>query len=307
MNRNNKCYCGFQITDVDLSHVTKCSTCKFLMHKKCHSVSNMLPEEIFCIPCSIERLNPFEKISKIYLDPICLPKRQNKKAKIKGHFEIDEYNLKRIKNDGASNLYLYCIDHSIKPFKSKDALKWPKEFRIIFNNFECTAEKSEREGITLSHKAHLINSIEFVYECIESEFVILVVERQKVESIYLAHTLEVRPPMEICRKRFQEMMSAGKVAEEMISLKCPYTCKKLVEPVRGVKCPHFQCFEFQVYMKINKTRTSNKNAKLYICPICKNSTLPSDLFLDSFFVTIIEKYSKEMDNFDVFVKQSGKI
>ena len=52
--------------------------------------------------------------------------------------------------------------------------------------------------------------------------------------------------------------------ELKVSLLCPLTKNRIKVPGRSIKCNHFQCFDLESFVKMNR---NSKNPK-WKCPIC---------------------------------------
>jgi hypothetical protein len=72
------------------------------------------------------------------------------------------------------------------------------------------------------------------------------------------------------------------VTDIPISLKCPYSFKRIVHPARGRHCEHFGCFDLQVYLEYCKAHHT------WECPLCSKAVLPLDLWVCGFFEKILE-------------------
>jgi len=68
-----------------------------------------------------------------------------------------------------------------------------------------------------------------------------------------------------------------------ISLCCPLGAMRMSAPCRANTCTHLQCFDALVYFQMNEQRPS------WNCPICDKSARYENLFIDGFFMEIIEK------------------
>eukprot|EP00439_Symbiodinium_sp_Y106_P016819 s1548_g2.t1 len=67
----------------------------------------------------------------------------------------------------------------------------------------------------------------------------------------------------------------------------PLTHERIHTPVRGERCAHLQCFDLKAYIEINKNMAAFN--KRWTCPVCGLLCKPSDLFLDMYMLTILEK------------------
>jgi hypothetical protein len=66
-----------------------------------------------------------------------------------------------------------------------------------------------------------------------------------------------------------------------VSLKCPITRERIVVPVRGRDCQHFECFDLDAYL------SKGSGDGLWCCPLCKQDCSTSSLVKDEFFATLL--------------------
>ena len=66
-----------------------------------------------------------------------------------------------------------------------------------------------------------------------------------------------------------------------MSLLCPLSEQRIVVPVRGRDCQHFECFDLDAYL--------SKGSKdgLWHCPICDQEVTTSSLNRDAFFEALL--------------------
>uniref|UniRef100_A0A0K0DZN2 SP-RING-type domain-containing protein n=1 Tax=Strongyloides stercoralis TaxID=6248 RepID=A0A0K0DZN2_STRER len=92
----------------------------------------------------------------------------------------------------------------------------------------------------------------------------------KIETFYNEYT------------KVMSKMDSSKHLE--ISLISSINNKRIQIPFRGMKCDHLNPEDLDSYIKFNM-----KN-ELWLCTICKKSCTPDDIFIDEFFVKILEKH-----------------
>ncbi|CAF1281055.1 unnamed protein product [Didymodactylos carnosus] len=68
-----------------------------------------------------------------------------------------------------------------------------------------------------------------------------------------------------------------------LPLECPTIRVRMKMPGRATSCKHVHCFDIDAYLKMNEKRPT------WLCPVCNKPALYQDLFVDQFFVDIIEQ------------------
>ncbi|KAH7711857.1 MIZ zinc finger family protein [Aphelenchoides avenae] len=113
------------------------------------------------------------------------------------------------------------------------------------------------------------------------------------QEISSAECAEVRrkimadPSKQISRddgtRRIQEFFASGALEGGMLSvpfkrlsLLCPITNKRIVDPARGVNCTHLECFDLTAYLG------SQIKKPFWDCPICQKRLPADDLRIDEF-------------------------
>ncbi|CAK8539341.1 unnamed protein product [Lathyrus sativus] len=72
------------------------------------------------------------------------------------------------------------------------------------------------------------------------------------------------------------------------SLNCPISFTRIKTPVKGRSCKHFQCFDFDNFIKINSKRPS------WRCPHCNQNVSYTDIRLDRNMIEILEKVGENI-------------
>ncbi|KAM3583222.1 hypothetical protein VKS41_004141 [Umbelopsis sp. WA50703] len=67
-----------------------------------------------------------------------------------------------------------------------------------------------------------------------------------------------------------------------ISTRCPITLRIIRQPIRGLDCKHYECFELDSYLLVNKGMAPWK------CPHCNNASPPEKLVYDTFLEKMFE-------------------
>lgn len=110
-------------------------------------------------------------------------------------------------------------------------------------------------------------------------------ERNKLERFIkdntkLMHVID-------CRLTIKQYMTDNELLSSVkVSLRDNVSMKRMTYPCRGLFCQHIQCFDLSVYTFTNHMRQLNE----FRCPLCHKYLLPSKLFVDSVFLTILKLY-----------------
>ncbi|KAJ3443199.1 zinc finger miz domain-containing protein [Anaeramoeba flamelloides] len=81
---------------------------------------------------------------------------------------------------------------------------------------------------------------------------------------------------------------------EIISLKCPFTKKKINVPARGVGCKHMQCFDLSNFLK------NAEVTKKWICPECKQQITLQNLIVDGLIERILKESKNENEHYKLY-------
>lgn len=69
-----------------------------------------------------------------------------------------------------------------------------------------------------------------------------------------------------------------------INMRDSISMQMLQQPCRALGCKHIQCFDFEAYLHINKSRPSSE----YSCPICNQVSNPSKIYVDTIFLCLLK-------------------
>ncbi|ORX87899.1 hypothetical protein BCR32DRAFT_239808 [Anaeromyces robustus] len=83
-----------------------------------------------------------------------------------------------------------------------------------------------------------------------------------------------------------------------ISLKCPISLIRIMNPVRGKRCQHLQTFDLDSYLSINY-----KHGK-WACPICNKKTTTSDLQFDEWYNNLLNEIPEDIEK--IQIDKNGK-
>lgn len=93
--------------------------------------------------------------------------------------------------------------------------------------------------------------------------------------------------MNILRDKGEDDESIA-VEKVEVSLLDPLTMVAIKDPVRGLKCAHLQCFDFQTFITLQREARIAK----WACPVCNDALTLSDLRMDAWFQTIIKEHEQ---------------
>ena len=85
---------------------------------------------------------------------------------------------------------------------------------------------------------------------------------------------------------------------QFVSLYDPTSYARIVDPARFKGCRHLQCFDLELFIKINMHRD------FHTCPVCKGSYKLEDLVFDEFFLEILNSDVNNVDVFQIFADGS---
>lgn len=289
--------------DVD---IIKCEICALTMHFKCYSGNSSEKLEItegLCITCTVNKINPFECVESIFLNPVIMPKKPDlKTGNISGSFVLNEDVMKKIKIEGNYKIFLYSVLHDSRFLTEKNYI-WSEGFDILFNNHKLKHTNYEPIDITRFSRGNS-NSLVFQYKQIQKDFVVFVLGTKPVLPKELYETLQQyrQHSVEECRQIICSMLENSGIEKENISLKCTFSSGIMTTPVRGKFCQHINCFDLNNYI------TYAKSTKKWKCPICKNLTYFKELYIDTFIQNIIDEFRKNKKDFDsylIFIDRQG--
>ncbi|XP_037527025.2 E3 SUMO-protein ligase PIAS1 [Rhipicephalus sanguineus] len=147
---------------------------------------------------------------------------------------------------------------------------------------------------------HVVNKVSLSWQRErDREYVVGVFLVRKQSAATILRELQVRkaPSMDLTRelikKKVQERARGGgevTVTGFHVSLMCPLSKKRMSLPCRPLGCKHIQCFDALTYLQVNETRPT------WTCPVCGRRPSFSSLFIDQFFMHILERVHADCDN-----------
>lgn len=84
-----------------------------------------------------------------------------------------------------------------------------------------------------------------------------------------------------------------------MSLICPLGKMLMTYPTRGTTCNHLQCFDGALYIKMNEVKST------WQCPVCHQTCLYQNLFIDGYFMDILRSDRFKPDMRDVQLSADG--
>lgn len=84
-----------------------------------------------------------------------------------------------------------------------------------------------------------------------------------------------------------------------MSLICPLGKMLMTYPTRGTTCNHLQCFDGALYIKMNEIKST------WQCPVCNQTCLYQNLFIDGYFMDILRSEKFKPDIKDVQLSADG--
>jgi|LauGreDrversion4_2_1035121.scaffolds.fasta_scaffold380160_1 hypothetical protein len=300
------CICMKKLNPDD-EDVIKCEKCALTMHNKCYYGNSKYSAAIndpLCITCTVNKINPFEAVDSIYLNPVLMPKKPDlKTGNISGTFSISEEIMKKIKSEGCYKIFLYCVLHE-GPFLTEKNYIWPSSFDVLFNNHKLKHSSNEPIDITRFTRVNS-NSLVFQFKQLHKDYIFYVLGTKPVSAKELYNSLEHYRQFspDECKMKICQMLERSGIEKENVNLKCSFSSSIMETPVRGNKCQHINCFDLSHFL------TYAKSTKSWKCPICKNLTYFADLYIDTFMKNIIEEFKtqkKDFDSFSIFIDSKGK-
>lgn len=130
----------------------------------------------------------------------------------------------------------------------------------------------------------------------------LVQKRSVTQLVELIEKKGVQPP-EVTRKIVEEKLADDGTGIATDSLKatveCPLGKMRMSYPSRASTCDHIQCFDAMLFIQMNEKRAQWK------CPVCATTALYENLFVDGYFLEIIESKKLPEDENQILLKPGG--
>lgn len=94
----------------------------------------------------------------------------------------------------------------------------------------------------------------------------------------------------------------AEVPQQTITMKDAVSFRLIQLPVRSIRCTHLQCFDYYVYLTVNKQL--NRHTSEYRCPICNQIRYPDTLYIDPIMMQF-RKRLHEMTEGTVHIHENG--
>lgn len=86
-----------------------------------------------------------------------------------------------------------------------------------------------------------------------------------------------------------------------VSMICPLGKIIMSLPVRASTCNHLQCFDGALYIKMNDVKST------WQCPVCNQSCLYEDLFIDGYFVNVLKNNYFSPNASEIQIEADGSV
>jgi len=84
-----------------------------------------------------------------------------------------------------------------------------------------------------------------------------------------------------------------------VSLACPLGKMRMAAPCRPSTCDHLQCFDANLFIQMNERKPT------WQCPVCYSQALYKDLYLDGYFLDVINSKELPEDENEIILNQDG--
>jgi len=265
----------------------ECRRCLRRLHQQCIGRTTALsPFE--CPFCQFRQLEPFEPIVDTLLSPLHPCTSGNLKTV---SFHCSE--AQHFKGTAPNHCFqLRCLRLDTEGY----AYHWPKDCVIVVNNKTLcsltqppptSSRKRKDSAIAIPEVKVGANDIIVIKqkEDFEYAFGVFIVERLKAETVIKALSQEAILDSVQGKAFVRSILNvSGEVYSEACkqSVKCPLTRVLPVEPVRGARCRHIQCFDLEAYVVMQEKAKVNR----WKCPIC--SSLAIHLIRDKYMKEVME-------------------
>jgi len=287
------CVCDTTLENIRKEKTSTCSRCKNMFHTECLFYSKL--ELTKCPTCLIAQNFPFEETERILCRIKISNIEQEANVKISKEFEVEKLSLTDLNLTTNKGIYIHL--YPMMNFDSKNF----KEISISINN-----SKIFHAPLDISLIVKENNRIEITsntnYKMKSPLWIFVLIRKEKELHEIKSSTLKISEPK--CKIRLRKLFKNDLVAKEKFSVNCPYSSKTIKTPVKSIYCTHFQCFDFDNFLIINKIK------KLLKCPICKIECFVDEMYQDMLFLKTIrsceEKFGAEVnDRFELYINNNG--
>lgn len=211
----------------------------------------------------------------------------------------------KLQEDPNLRVMVYCAaDNGINQF-SKSDISFPHQVELKVNLEEIKGNLlkglKNRPGTTrpvdvtnyMRKKAGYSNQIIMTYALTQKKFYLVanLVKRHPVEE--LVAELKARKTIskeQVLREMRNRASDSDIVAtSSVVSLKCPLSQVRIVDPCRSTVCTHNRCFDATSFLQLQE------QAPTWSCPICSKSTSFASLQIDQYFDDILRSTSLDVE------------
>jgi len=258
-----------------------CALCK----KECsESLENREPK--VCVPCQFKTFECQEEFLCFLLEPTKLTKEFETVVGINQQLTIAEAQAE-----------LRCLDS-----KKLYTYKWPLAGRLVINKklvkefrYSNVSKKLEPSiNITgfFSEKSCCSLSFHNKQEFNQELYICIVLVKQLSQTELLK---KLQPKTKVSYQESHRALKNAICSENSevtlerynISLVCPFSKSRIVTPVRGSFCKHFQCFDLHNW--IHSQNVQNLNIR-WRCPICDSKVV--EIQKDEFWEVVLKEYQE---------------
>ena len=84
-----------------------------------------------------------------------------------------------------------------------------------------------------------------------------------------------------------------------VSLACPLGKMRMSTPCRPSTCDHLQCFDANLFINMNERKPT------WQCPVCNSPSLYKDLYLDGYFLDVVNSEELPEEENEIILNQDG--
>ena len=104
---------------------------------------------------------------------------------------------------------------------------------------------------------------------------------------------------EMIRKKLVDDGDDIATTDIKVSLACPLGKMRMSSPCRPSTCDHLQCFDANLFIQMNERKPP------WQCPVCYSSALYQDLYLDGYFLDVINSKELPEEENEIILNQDG--
>jgi len=104
---------------------------------------------------------------------------------------------------------------------------------------------------------------------------------------------------EMIRKKLVDDGDDIATTDIKVSLACPLGKMRMTAPCRPSTCDHLQCFDANLFIQMNERKPT------WQCPVCYGPALYQDLYLDGYFLDVINSKELPEEENEIILNQDG--